>query len=454
MLTDDVILGVLAAGMAVTTAVLIKWAATARSPLRKATVAFLLLMMVGMLAGALAYALHRGTEGAVAGLWIASGVMSVSVVVLFLGFLQETRSAAGAPAIPRLGPGFVAAVVALVLANELLMGWTFDLLAGGLSVGGSALATLTSVVVSPWFVFTMAAEMILTAVLLRDRIARPARIVLVSQSVLMFLSPPVLGASWWQSGTIYLSSIAMIVLFVFLMEFLYRHRDFADGFATYLVRLLPIYGLMMAGIFLWQAYGNVGLFALSVVLEMVVFFEAVVRTEKLGGPNGFSWQLKPFWAFQVLFWVFVSELFMGAVLAAQIDPADYLASLPSLPLAGSAWVIVQDAVSNGFYFFANTTATTWFLLMMGVEMGALVVFKMRESKGRELRVRLALMLGAYGAFAVFYPSLYYGLFFPSAPARRTRRPSRSSAGAWASGRPRSRPGSSGSCSRPISSSGR
>ncbi len=415
MLTDLAVLAVLAAAMAATTAVLVKWAAAARSPLRKATVAFLLLMMAGMLAGALAYALHRGTEGAVAGLWIASGVMSLSVVVLFVGFLQEAGSSADVPQPPRLGPGFLASVVALVLANELLMGWTFDLLAGGLATGGGGLATLAAVVVSPWFVFTMAAEMVLTTWLLRDRIARPARIVLLSQSVLMALSPPVLGTSWWQSGTIYLSSIAMIVLFVFLMEFLYRQRNLATGFATYLVRLLPIYGLMMAGIFVWQVYGDVGPFALSVVLEMVVFFEAVVRTEKLGGSNGFSWQLRPFWAFQVLFWVFVSELFMGAVLAAQLDPADYLVNLPALPLAGSAWVVLQDAVSNGFYFFANTTATTWFLLMMGVEMGALVVFKMREARGRELRARLALMLGAYGAFAVFYPSLYYGMFFPNAP---------------------------------------
>jgi polyferredoxin len=418
MLLDDAILAAFAAGMAVTTAILIKWAASARTPLRQGTVVFLLLMMAGMLAGALTYALSPGTTGAVAGLWIASAVMSASVAVVFAAFLAETRAALAAPerpARPWLRLGFVAVVVALALLNEILMGWTFDLFAGNLAAGGSLLGTLGSVVVSPWFVFTMAGEMALTAFFLRDRLTRPVYIVLLSQAALMFLSPPVLDAAWWQAGSIDLSSIAMIVLFVFLMEFLYRNRTFANGFATYLVRLLPIYGLMMAGVFVWQVYGNVGPFALAVVLEMVVFFEAIVRVEKFEAPSGFSWQLKAFWTFQVLFWVFVSELFMGAVLAAQLSPARYLPAIPSLPLAGSAWVVVQDAVSNGFYFFANTTATTWFLVMMGVEMGALVAFKMKEVKGRELRARLAIMLGAYGAFAVFYPSVYYGLVFPNGP---------------------------------------
>ncbi len=415
---DDAILAGVAAGMAVTTAVLIKWAASARTPLRQGTVVFLLLMMAGMLAGALAYALRPGTTSAVAGLWIASAVMSASVAVIFAAFLAESRPAlapAGSAAAPWSRPGFVGVVVVLALTNETLMGWTFALLSGGLAAGGGLVGTLGAVVISPWFVFTMAAEMALTAVLLRDRLERPVYAVLLAQSALMFLSPPALGAAWWREGSIVLSSVAMIALFVFLMEYLYRHRAFATGFATYLVRLLPIYGLMMAGILLWQVYGAVGPFALAVALEMVVFFEAIVRVERFEATPAFSWQLDAFWTFRVLLWVFVSELFMGAVLAAQLSPGVYLATVPSLPLAGSAWVVVQDAVSNGFYFFANTTATTWFLVMMGVEMGALVAFKMKEARGRELRVRLALMLGAYGAFAVFYPSVYYGLAFPQAP---------------------------------------
>jgi len=418
MSIDQAVLAVLAAGMAGTTAFLIKWAATARTPLRQGTVVFLLLMMAGMLAGAFAYALRPGTEAAVAGLWIASAVMSASVVIVFLAFLEETRRPLRSPEASPRPPSvrtFVGAVVTLVLVNELLMGWTFDLLSGGLAAGGGVLGTLGAVVVSPWFVFTMAAEMAATAVLLRHRLSRPVYVVLLSQSALMLLSPPALEAAWWREGSIYLSSVAMIALFVFLMEFLYRTRALGPGFATYLVRLLPIYGLMMAGVFVWQVYGNVAPFALSVVLEMVVFFEAVVRTEKFDGPEGFAWQLRPLWTFRVLLWVFVAELFMGAVLAAQLDPAGYLANLPALPLAGSAVTVLENAVSNGFYFFADTTATTWFLVMMGAEMGALVVFKMREVKGRELRIRLALMLGAYGAFAVFYPSLYYALVFPNAP---------------------------------------
>ncbi|HXQ48715.1 MAG TPA: hypothetical protein VN842_02910, partial [Thermoplasmata archaeon] len=70
------LLGLIASGMVAVTAVLIKWAATTRSILRAGVVLFLLLMMVGMLLGALAYYLRPGESGLIAGLWIASAVMS------------------------------------------------------------------------------------------------------------------------------------------------------------------------------------------------------------------------------------------------------------------------------------------------------------------------------------------------------------------------------------------
>jgi polyferredoxin len=54
--------------------------------------------------------------------------------------------------------------------------------------------------------------------------------------------------------------------------------------------------------------------------------------------------------------------------------------------------------------------------MMGAEMGALVVFKLRETKKPELRARLVLMLGSYTLAAVYFPSVYYQTAFPRLPA--------------------------------------
>jgi CDP-diglyceride synthetase len=81
-----VLLAIVASGMVAAVAVLIKWAATTRSFLRAGAVLFLLLMMVAMLLGALAYFLDPGTSGLIAGLWIASALMSVSVAATFVGY--------------------------------------------------------------------------------------------------------------------------------------------------------------------------------------------------------------------------------------------------------------------------------------------------------------------------------------------------------------------------------
>ncbi|HXW67226.1 MAG TPA: 4Fe-4S ferredoxin [Thermoplasmata archaeon] len=428
-ISSELVLSVLAAGMVLTTAGLVKWASTARTALRAATVLFLLMMMAGMLIGAAIYFLHPGATGLVEGFWVASALMSVSVLAVFVAFLQEARAQAAegerysSPGL-RHTAGFVASVIALVFVNELLMGWTFSAAAGSaIGSSGSGLAgtfgLLIAVVNSPWFLFTMSGEMIVTAVLLRDQLPRPLFITALFQAGIMFLSPPALTAGWWTSLAIYGSSVLMIVLFVYAMEFLYRHRELPGGFATYLVALLGIYGLMMAGIFVWQYYGDASLFALSVAAEMVLFYEAVVRPERLAARPGLTWQLNARWAFSVLAAIFVAELFMGAVLDLALEPSLYVGAFGALPVAGGVATATGNALQNGFWFIATVTGSTWFLAMMGAEMGALVVFKYRETKSRETRIRLGLMLGCYGAFAVFYPSLYYGLAFPNAPSGTT-----------------------------------
>jgi polyferredoxin len=426
VLTATVALVAVAASMVAVTAGLVKWASAARSSLRAAIVLFLLLMMTGMLVGAAIYFARPGPTSLVEGFWVASGLMSISVVAVFLAFLEEVRARSVGTELtgPRMltwTRTFVASVVVLVLLNELLMGWTFSAASGvTIPLGGVGPAAtagfLTQIVVSPWFLFTMAGEMLLSAWVLRDRLPGPLFLTAVFQGAIMVLSPPALAGGWWLDLAIYGSSVLMIVLFVYAMEYLYRHREMPGGYATYLVLLLAVYGTMMAGLFTWQVYGSAALFALSVVAEMILFYEAVVRPERLAARRPLSWQLDPAWAFSVLALIFVAELFMGAVLDLQIEPAAYAGVFGALPVAGGAGTQLGNAVQNGFWFISNVTGSTWFLAMMGVEMGALVAFKFRETRNRETRWRLGLMLGSYAAFAVFYPSLYYGLVFPQAPS--------------------------------------
>ena len=416
-----------AAGMALATAGLIRWAAEARTGVRAAASLFLLGMMGGMLAGALYYYLTPSATSIIVGLWIASGLMSVSVVPVFIQVLREAnrRFAGGAeelaPTPFEPGPIYVGTVIALVLASELLMGLVFSLASGvsltTLSQGSYGLGSLlANAVQSPWFIFTMVAEMGLTVFLLRRALPRALVTVFAFQVPIMVLTPTALDVAGWSAMAIYAGSAIMIAFFVFLFEYIYRHRTLTDGLARYLVALTAVYALMMAGLFLWLDYGTSAFFALSLVLEMVLYFAAVLHGDGFHKEEPFVWQLRANWAFALLASVFVAEVFMGALLDAQVFGTGFLGGVPSLGLSGDALTVVSHALYNGFFFLAIVTASTWFLVMMGLEMGALVAFKIRETRSRETRVRLGLVIGSYAAFIVFFPSIYYAEAFPHWPS--------------------------------------
>jgi polyferredoxin len=430
MVAPLVVLWPIAGAMALVTAFLIRWAAEARTPLRAATVVFLLLMMVAMLAGAALYYLHPSGTSLVEGFWLASALMSVSVVTVFVTFLEEVRLriAGGEGYTPpplRARRTFVVSIVGLVLLSEFLMGWTFSAAAGAdiLPSGGGVVGVtglLAATVASPWFLFTMSAEMAVTTFLLRKRISPVLYRVLLVQSLIMFFSPTAFAAGSWAALAIYGSSAAMIGLIIYLLEFIYRHRQLDPVFSRYVVALLAIYATMMAGQFLWLFYGGwTEVFALSIVAEMVLFFGAIVRFDRFGVGVEEPWQLHAAWAFQLLAFIFIAEVFMGALLDLQIDPASYAGAFFSLPLTGSAASILYNATYNAFWFLAGVTASTWFLAMMGAEMGSLMLFKFRESRHLETRIRILLTMGCYAAFAVFFPSIYYSALFPNAPAQTT-----------------------------------
>ncbi len=232
----------------------------------------------------------------------------------------------------------------------------------------------------------------------------------------MALTPPALSAPSWVDGSTYLGSAVMIGLFVYVMEDIYRHRNLDPSVAAYLPRLLAAYAVMMVGLLVWFQFGSPSLLALGLVLEMLLYFGAILRPTGISPRDPFVWQLSSRWAFGLLSFIFLAEVFMGAVLDIQLDPSDYASTFFPLPLQGPAGVVLENALSNGFWFLAEVCASTWFLAMMGVEMGALVVFKFRETAQLETRIRLVLMMGCYGAFAVFYPSIYFSLLDPNAPA--------------------------------------
>ena len=415
-------LEVVAALMALATGALVWLAVEARRRAQAWVALYLLAMMGEMWVAAVVYFAAPSTASLVAGIAASGGLMVATAVPLLIALARQPATdshAAGSAVAGGLSLFQAVLIAGLVLINEVLMSWAIQLALGGPVSVGAPSTTFAAIVDSPWFLFTMGAEMAVSALLLRQRLPRAVLGILLTQSAIMVLSPPALNDPTWIAASTYMSSGLMIGLFVFVFEYLYRYRQFPAALANYLVELVGVYGLMMVGLFVWMYFGDATTFAISILLEMLVFYAAVVR------PSGFQerlatpWQLRPHWTFALLSFVFVAELAMGAVLSLQLDPGDYVGAFPFLALSGPPATLVSNAVSNGFWFLATAAASTWFLAMMGLEMGTLVAFKFRASKNLENRIRLGLTMGSYAAFAVFYPSFYFALVFPAAPDSST-----------------------------------
>ncbi len=410
--TTLVVLSLLAALMAYTTAVLVRWAAGARTASYAAAVLFLFAMMAAMFAGALVYYLHPGPVTLAEGFWFAAILMSAFVFPLIYVLTREVRlrgTTGSAPPETAFNTALYAAgAIGLVLANEFLMGWVFSLAAGlTIPLNQGAIPFLEAVVVSPWFIFTMGGEMLLSAYFLRERIRPGIRIILAFQGVLMILSPPALAAPAWATFAVYAGSAVMIGLVIYLLEFVARTPEFPPGFATYTLLLAGIYSLMMAGLYLWVGYGWLPLFALVLILEMVLFFDALLQSDRFSAGPPWVWSRSPRWVFGLLAAVFVTEVFMGALLDLQAGgPSAWLATVPAGPLVGSPAMVAGHVLANGFWWLATVTASTWFLVMMGFEMGALVYFKIRETRHRELRLRLWILVGVFASTTVLIPGFW------------------------------------------------
>ncbi len=292
-MTELLVVGLLAglaAGMSTVAAICVKWAVAATGPLSASVVQFILAMMAAMFLGVIVYFAAGGAKGVAAALWVASGVMSASATVVFVGFLREIRLHADGlvPGVPRAGgTPFVASVIALVVANEFLMGWSFSLITHTLPVSLGVgdhrlLAIATGAVVSRWFVFPMAFEMLLTLGLFLARFPPLMRRLLALQPAVMICSPPTLRGVPWLLGSTLGASGLMALAVAWILVALVREEAISTPAARYLLLLVLSFGLMAGGLYVWIELSNAGVFALALIAQMIVFLWAALGPDRFG----------------------------------------------------------------------------------------------------------------------------------------------------------------------------
>ncbi len=415
---DLPVLWLIAGSMAVLTAWLLKRGSTIKTLTDAGLVLFLLGMMASMFLSAVIYLYFPGLTTAIE--LVALNMISMSIALLpilsalFRGNRELDAIRQGSAVATR--NMVYASIMILAILSEMFMGWTFALITGAASTTTQgALSSLITSMGTYWFIFTMASEMAITLYLVGRNFPGTFRWLVAIQTVIMVLSPTAIANSTWAGDSLVGNSAVMILAIIVMFEYIFKNRALADGASKYLLRLMGAYGLMMAGLFAWQLYGDVTLFVLSIVAEMSIYYTIVLDEKRLVAPPLVTWQSRPLWTFALLGGVFVAEFFMGGVLDIQAIGTGYFTGISFAALSGPPLTVVGAAFYDFVIAVGSVTASFWFLLMMGIEMGALVLFKIRYARETETKIRLGLVLVAYALYTLLLPTYVIIGAMPSVP---------------------------------------
>jgi len=375
----------------------------ADNPLQRLITYLLVGMMNGMLVGLFIYLVSPGHFTIYSAAEITIFLMFIETLPFLLVFFRSITGESK----PGSATFLRAYVVIFALISELFMSMDFRIiLLGNINAFGimNALQFLTSSISSYWFIFPMALEMILSSILSRSSLRKTVFAIFVFQSAVMFLSPPAIRNAFWIELTVYFSGAVMTAFFIYLFETLYRKQSLMKSESSYIIFLICAYALMMAGIFVWQIDGNLIPFATGIIFEMAIYLIAITEKSHFEKGGKTYWLAKKRWSFSFLLSVFVAEFFMGGAFDMQFFGSSFISGLALVAPSGSLQTLVSAIFFDFISFVGGITGSVWFLIMMGVEMGSLVLFKIRVTRDLETKVRLGLLIVAYATYTVLIPS--------------------------------------------------
>jgi polyferredoxin len=369
----------------------IKWSLRIDERIGFSIALFILVMMLAMFGGAVLYFSHKSLSTLEQAALLNLAVMTVGLLAVFFNFLTVAKDRASA-----LVLHFREIVIVLALLNEFFMGWAFALISGTVNAH-NVIAVLNSY----WFTIPMGSEMLLTLFLLRRSVNANFIPVLCAQAVIMLFTPTALSFFANGNPAIYAGSAVMTLLFIYCYDMLYRNRRIYRIQLHYLLALLGTYSLMMFSTYFWQIYRNETLLAVSLIVEMLLFFQAIVLDFSKGAK--LDWHGRPYTVFALLSLIFIAEFFMGASLDIAYYGHSFINTMGLVPLMGSLPSFLSRALFDAVDYISSVTLSSWFLIMMGAEMGALVVMRIREVHSFETKIRLTFVIAAYAIYSTLLP---------------------------------------------------
>ena len=264
---------------------------------------------------------------------------------------------------------------------------------------------LVSILLNPGFLVLSSVQVAGVGAFSRSDLDPRVRVLIVGQAGILLLSPTLIASPVWSSLSAYVGTALFVGLFVVALQYIYRTKQLTPSLSRLLVRWSVAGTLSGCGWFVWHLYGTPTILALSVAFQLAVGLVASIPSASARSEARLPWILHPFWVFEILLFTFLTQFFLGALLDLEIAGPTFLQFIPFLPYSGVSFGAVGTAIYDGLWFGAAILASAWFLIVMGFTMGALVVFKIRETRERPLRYRLGLMIAVYALAAIYIPSL-------------------------------------------------
>ena len=270
------VLSALATGMGITASYILYLSRFHENPVRIVLVYLLLAMMNGMLLGPAIYFFEFHNFSVENLIILSLGIMSLEMVYPLILFIRHVERPLVQVKVNTL------IIIFVTLLNEFLMSFDFNsYISGQFFRYVSPFNTLSIIfnsISSFWFIFPMALEMFLTALLSIRKTDKSPFIFITFQSAIMFLTPTALNYSLWLSFSVFAGGAIMTILLVYLFESLYRQNFLTGGFARYVILIILTYSLMMGGILLYQYDYVNSIVSIAIIMEMIIYLYAIGRS--------------------------------------------------------------------------------------------------------------------------------------------------------------------------------
>ena len=369
------------------------------SRLKKYALYFVLFMMATMFIGLGWYlSVPPGFLNAIIAINIVMIPMIAFLVLLFY-FYTET------PTVQRNYDKFI--FPSFFVLNELFMTY-FIFIVTGVRFSSGIWSAFPQMVNSLVFVGPMGIEMIFSIVFFKLR--GTARYLLISLALMDVLSPAVFPH--YSFVLLVVNALIMVGGMIILLEAVASSKTRLVADKKKIIDIsIVIYLLNAIGFFAVYSMGSNSIanwfpYSFSILIGMGIYFFYTFSGRETRTVA--SWVDRKWWLFFVLFGTFIVELVMSIPLDVftgiftigghGLGSLAYLITNNTLPaFSGSVLVSILP-------FIGATANSPMFLLLMGLEMGALVVLRIKRIKWLEKRLNLSFALVAYFTYTLYGPN--------------------------------------------------